>query len=75
LSYEIPISGEKGIKVLSKGKLKMLKSVLESIAGIDIFPIISLAVFTLVFGAMLLWVFKLDKKTVSKMKKLPLDDN
>ena len=53
----------------------MLKSVLESIAGIDIFPIISLAVFTLVFGAMLVWVFKLDKKTVSKMKKLPLDDN
>ena len=52
----------------------MLKNVLESITGIDIFPIISLAVFTLVFGVMLVWVFKLDKKIVSKMKQLPLDD-
>ena len=52
----------------------MLKNILESIAGIDIFPIISLTVFTLVFSAMLIWVFKLDKKTVSKMKNLPLDD-
>ena len=52
----------------------MLKNVLESTAGIDIFPIISLAVFALVFSAMLIWVFKLDKKTVSKMKNLPLDD-
>ena len=53
----------------------MLKSVLESIEGIDIFPIISLVVFALVFCAMLIWVFKLDKKTVTKMKNLPLEDN
>lgn len=52
----------------------MLKNVLESIAGIDIFPIISLTVFGLFFCAMLIWVYKLDKKTVSKMKNLPLED-
>lgn len=53
----------------------MIKNVLESIAGVDIFPIISLTVFALIFSAMLVWVYKLDKKTVSKMKNLPLEDN
>jgi hypothetical protein len=52
----------------------MLKNVLESIAGVDIFPIISLTLFALVFSAMLIWVFKLDKKTVAKLKNLPLED-
>jgi len=53
----------------------VLKNVLESIQGIDIFPIISLTVFALFFCAMLIWVFKLDNKTVAKMKNLPLEDN
>ena len=52
----------------------MIKNVLESISGIDIFPIISLVLFALVFGLMLVWVFRLDKKTVSHMKNLPLED-
>ena len=53
----------------------MLKNVLESIAGIDIIPIISLLLFAVFFGAMLIWVFKLDHKTVTKMKNLPLEEN
>lgn len=52
----------------------MIKNVLESIAGIDIFPIISLTLFAIFFGAVLVWVFKMDGKTVSHMKNLPLDD-
>ena len=52
----------------------MIKNVLESIAGIDIFPIISLVLFALFFGSVLVWVYKLDKKTVSRMKNLPLED-
>lgn len=53
----------------------MLKNVLESIAGIDIIPIFSLILFSVFFGAVLIWVFKLDNKIVSKMKNLPLEDN
>lgn len=53
----------------------MLRNVLESIAGIDIIPIISLFLFAVFFGAVLIWVFKLDSKTVTKMKNLPLEDN
>ncbi len=53
----------------------MLKNVLESISGIDIIPIISLFLFALFFGAVLIWVYKLDSKTVTKMKNLPLEDD
>lgn len=53
----------------------MIKNVLESIAGIDIIPIISLAIFGLFFSFMLVYVFKLDRRTVNKMKNLPLEDN
>ena len=52
----------------------MLKNVLESIVGIDVYPIISLALFGLFFSAVLLWVYKLDIKTVSRMENLPLED-
>ena len=52
----------------------MIKNVLESISGVEIFPIISLLIFVVFFTSVLVWVFKLDKKTVNKMKNLPLED-
>ncbi len=49
------------------------RNYLESIQGVDIYPLIGLLLSFAVFIAILLWVWKLDKKDVQKMKTLPLD--
>ncbi len=53
----------------------MIKDVLQSIEGIEIYPIISLLLFFITFVLMLIKVFNLDKKYLQKMGKLPLDNN
>ncbi|MEO8514826.1 MAG: cbb3-type cytochrome c oxidase subunit 3 [Ignavibacteria bacterium] len=53
----------------------MYKQVLEQIAGIDIYPVISLIIFFVFFLLMLGWVFTLNKKYISKMENLPLEDD
>lgn len=55
--------------------LKFVKSHLSSIGHIEIYPIISFLIFFLFFCVMLLWVIKSDKKFISKMQHLPLEDN
>ncbi len=52
----------------------MHKEVLRSIDGIEIYPILSLAIFGLFFVAMLIWVIKVDKKYIHDMSELPLSD-
>ena len=47
---------------------------LESIAGIEIFPMISLAIFFTFFVLLTIWVFKLDKQIIIKMKNIPLNE-
>ena len=47
---------------------------MESIAGIEIFPLISFLIFFLFFVGLLWWVFKLDKKNISEISALPLDN-
>ena len=53
----------------------MIRNVLESISGIEIFPIISLLIFITFFVFIITWVVKLDKKTVTKLENMPLDDD
>jgi len=53
----------------------MYKNVLQSIENIQIWPMISFAIFFLFFLCLLLWVFTTDKKFIDKMKSLPLEDN
>lgn len=53
----------------------MIRNVLESISGVEIYPLISLLIFTVFFTSVIIWVVKLDKKTVTRMENLPLDDN
>lgn len=53
----------------------MYKNVLESIQGVEIFPIISLAIFVLFFAAMLYKIIRMDKAMIKKMEALPLDSN
>lgn len=47
---------------------------LESIAGIEIFPMISLAIFFTFFVLLTIWVFRVDKQRIIKMKNIPLNE-
>ncbi len=52
----------------------MRRDVMETIAGIEIFPIISLIIFVGFFAMMLYWVIRLDD-TYMKNENLPLGDD
>ena len=47
---------------------------LESIAGIEVFPLISLLIFFLFFIALVLFVMKADRNVLTISKNIPLDD-
>lgn len=51
----------------------MIKDVLQSIVGIDIYPIISLVVFVVAFAAITIWALLQDKKTIHTLSHLPLE--
>lgn len=51
----------------------MFKYLFDSIAGIEIFPIISLLLFFGLFIGIVYWAVRADKKYLKKMKELPLD--
>jgi len=55
--------------------LKFVKHHMESIAGIEIYPIISFSIFFVFFLVLLIWVFKTDKSHIRKMEQLPLQDD
>ncbi len=53
----------------------MIKDYLQTIENVAIYPIISLIVFVLFFAAVLFWIFRLDKKYISRMENLPLEND
>jgi cytochrome c oxidase cbb3-type subunit 4 len=53
----------------------MYKEVLRTIAGIEVFPILSLLIFVTVFAVMLAWVLRLDRRRLSQYASLPLDES
>jgi hypothetical protein len=55
--------------------LKFIKHNLSSIDGVEIYPIISLVLFFLVFITMAFFVIKLPKRKIDSISQLPLDDN
>lgn len=52
---------------------KFLKGHLESITGIEIYPMISLLIFFTFFVALFWWVFTAKKDYINKVSKMPLD--
>ena len=52
----------------------MYKDVLRTIVGIEVFPVLSLLIFMTVFAVMLVWVMRLDRRTLSTYANLPLQD-
>ena len=55
--------------------LKYIKHHLDTIQGVEIYPIISLVLFFLVFTTMLLIVLKMPKRNIDELSNLPLDND
>lgn len=53
--------------------LKFVKGPLESIEGVEIYPIISLLIFFIFFTTLFWWVFTAKKDYIKKVSDLPLD--
>lgn len=54
--------------------LKFVKNHMESIAGIEIFPIISLIIFFTFFMLLFWWVFTAKKEYINEVSNLPLEN-
>ncbi|MBZ5859509.1 cbb3-type cytochrome c oxidase subunit 3 [Flavihumibacter profundi] len=48
---------------------------LESIAGVSIYGLGSLLIFSVLFLGILVWTFKADKKLIEEISRIPLDNN
>jgi len=53
----------------------MYKNVLQSIAGIEIYPIISFVIFFAFFIGLTLFVIFSDKKHIAAMREMPLQND
>jgi hypothetical protein len=51
----------------------MIRNYLQSIEGVEIYPLISLVVFVVFFVAVFIWILKIDNNYIKKMKELPLE--
>ncbi|WP_417867458.1 CcoQ/FixQ family Cbb3-type cytochrome c oxidase assembly chaperone [Xanthomarina gelatinilytica] len=54
--------------------LKYVKNHMETIAGIEIFPIISLLIFFIFFVVLFWWVFTAKKDYINEVSNIPLDN-
>jgi len=53
---------------------KFIKGHMETILGIEIYPLISLIIFFTFFVILFLWVFTAKKEYINKVSNLPLDN-
>ncbi|WP_223548154.1 MULTISPECIES: CcoQ/FixQ family Cbb3-type cytochrome c oxidase assembly chaperone [Aestuariivivens] len=54
--------------------LKFVKNHMESISGIEIYPIISLLIFFIFFVVLAWWVVTAKKDYINKVSNMPLDN-
>lgn len=54
--------------------LKFVKHYMESINGIEIYPMISLLIFFIFFVILFWWVFTAKKEYIQEVSNLPLDN-
>ena len=52
----------------------MIKNVIETLGGVDVYGAISVCFFFAFFAGMLFWAFRLKKSYLNSMRELPLDD-
>jgi len=55
--------------------MKYAKASMETIAGIEIYPLLSLGIFFAFFLAVGWYVLRADKKYIQKMSEMPIDAN
>lgn len=55
--------------------LEQIKHNMENIAGIEIYPILSLLIFFLFFIALGAWVIGYKKEKIGQLSRIPLTDN
>lgn len=48
---------------------------LTKIAGVSIYPIISLALFVTFFTCVTIWVYRISKNDIRHMEQIPFDEN
>jgi len=53
--------------------LKFVKNHMESITGIEIYPLISLLIFFTFFVVLFYWVFTAKKEYINEVSQIPLD--
>lgn len=51
--------------------LKFIKHNMETISGIELYPIISLLIFFIFFVGLYLWVFTYKKDKINEMSNIP----
>ncbi|MFT5847201.1 MAG: hypothetical protein ACJARX_000681 [Psychroserpens sp.] len=54
--------------------LKFIKNHMESIAGIEIYPLISLSIFFTFFVLLFWWVITAKKDYINEVSNIPLDN-
>ncbi|UPQ78439.1 CcoQ/FixQ family Cbb3-type cytochrome c oxidase assembly chaperone [Flavobacterium azooxidireducens] len=55
--------------------LKFIKHHMDTIVGIEIYPIISLSIFFGFFVLLLVWVFSYSKETINELGDIPLKED
>lgn len=53
--------------------LKFIKHHMETIGGIEIYPVISFLIFFIFFVLVLIYVVKADKNTIDEIANIPLN--
>lgn len=53
--------------------LKFIKNHMETIAGIEIYPLISLLIFFTFFVVLFWWVFTAKREYIDQVSRIPLD--
>ena len=54
---------------------EQVKHNLETIDGVETFPIISLLIFFFFFVGLGIWVFSYKKERIDELSQMPLEDN
>jgi cytochrome c oxidase cbb3-type subunit 4 len=55
--------------------LKFIKHNLETIVGVEIYPILSLLIFFTFFVGLTIWVFTYSKEKIDELSDLPLNED
>ncbi len=54
--------------------LKFIKHNMDTISGIEIYPIMALIIFFLFFAGLTVWVYTYKKEKINEMSQLPFEE-